>query len=99
MTLRMSESRNLMPPFHIFLLASKEGLSFKTEVEVVIELIQVYNWEIRRNHSTIWRCKLVDILYFSIFPYWNRENKTPPRSAKLSTCEFKYIVHQYGNPS
>ena len=39
----MSESRNLMPPFHIFLLAPKEGLSFKTEVEVVIELIQVYN--------------------------------------------------------
>ena len=39
----MSESRNLMPPFHIFLLASKEGLSFKTEVEVVIELVQVYN--------------------------------------------------------
>lgn len=43
-------------------------LSFKTEVEVVIELIQVYNWEIRRHHSTICRCELVDILYFSIFP-------------------------------
>lgn len=31
-----------MPHFHIFLLV-KEGLSFKTEVEVAIELIQVYN--------------------------------------------------------
>lgn len=39
----MSESRNLMPAFHIFRLTSKEGLSFKTEFEVVIELIQVYN--------------------------------------------------------
>ena len=43
MTLRMSESRNLMPLLHIFLLVSKERLSFKTEVQVVIELIQVYN--------------------------------------------------------
>ena len=65
MTLRMSESRNLMLPFHIFLLASKEGLSFKTEVEVVIELIQVYNWEIRRHHFndlTLWTC-----WYFILF--------------------------------
>ena len=43
MTLRMSESGNLMPLFHIFLLVSKEGLSFKTEAQVVIELIQVCN--------------------------------------------------------
>lgn len=62
MRLRMTESRNLMPLFHIFRLTSKEGLSYKTEVQVVIELIQVYNWEIRRHHSTICRCEIVDIL-------------------------------------
>ena len=31
-------------------------------LQVIIVLIQVYNWELR-HHSTVWRCGLADILY------------------------------------
>ena len=45
-------------------LAVRISLPFYDFVQVIIVLIQVYNWEIL-HHSTVCRCRLADILYLS----------------------------------
>ena len=46
-------------------LAVRISLPFSDFLQVIIVLIQVYNWEIR-HHSTVCRCGLADILYFNL---------------------------------
>ena len=50
----------------LHLLARRISLPFHIFPQVVIVLIQVYNWEIR-HHSFVCRCGLADILYIILF--------------------------------
>ena len=50
----------------LHLLAVRISLPFHIFIQVVIVLIQLYNWEIR-HHSFVCRCGLADILYIILF--------------------------------
>ena len=77
MTLRMSESRNLMLLFHIFLLASKEGRLSKRKFKLLL------NWSrstTERSAGTTQQFAAVNLLIFYSFLYYPTEiAKIKPR--------------------